>query len=152
MEKKREFLMIKTRMVMQSRYSKDLKMASTLRFAQGEKHNRSIWLFDSKGTSICLMLIYALKIGNHVYCTSLLTRLIGQVGRVFGNGLGNLGSILGWVIPKTLKIVLDTFSLNTQQYKVRIDGKVEQSKEWSSALPIHRCSSYWKGSFRVTLD
>ena len=45
------------------------------------------------------------------------------------------GSILGRIIPKTLKIVLDTSLLNTQQYKVRIKGKVEQSGERSSALP-----------------
>ena len=31
-------------------------------------------------------------------------------------------------------MVLDTSLLNTQQYKVRIKGKVEQSKEKSSAL------------------
>ena len=62
-------------------------------------------------------------------------RLIGLVGRVFANGLGDLGSILGRVIPKTFKMVLDTALLNTQQYKVRIKGKVEQYKERSSALP-----------------
>ena len=62
-------------------------------------------------------------------------RLIGLVGRVFANGPGDLGSIPVRVIPKTLKIVLDTFLLNTQQYKVRIKGKVEQSRERSSALP-----------------
>ena len=33
-------------------------------------------------------------------------------------------------------MVLDTFLLNTQQYKVRIKGKEEQSREWSRALPI----------------
>ena len=32
------------------------------------------------------------------------------------------------------KIVLDTYLLNTQQYKVCIKGKVEQSRERSSAL------------------
>ena len=32
------------------------------------------------------------------------------------------------------KIVLDAALLNTLHYKVRIKGKVEQSKEWSSAL------------------
>ena len=56
-------------------------------------------------------------------------------GLVFANGPGNLGSIPGRVIPKTLKMVLDTTLLNTQQYKVRIKGKVEQSRERSSALP-----------------
>ena len=55
--------------------------------------------------------------------------------RVFPNGPGNLGSIPGRVIPKTFKIVLDTALFNTQEYKVRIKGKVEQSRERSSALP-----------------
>ena len=55
--------------------------------------------------------------------------------RVFANGLGDLGSIPGRVIPKTLKMELDTTLLNTQHYKVRFKGKVEQSWEWSSALP-----------------
>ena len=32
-------------------------------------------------------------------------------------------------------MVLDTSLLNTQQYKVRIGGKVEQSRERSNALP-----------------
>ena len=38
---------------------------------------------------------------------------------------------------RLLKMVLDTSLLNTQQYKVRIKGKVEQSRERSSTLPIH---------------
>ena len=42
------------------------------------------------------------------------------MGRVFANGLGDLGSIPGRVIPKTLKMVLDTSLFNTQQYKVRV--------------------------------
>ena len=33
-------------------------------------------------------------------------------------------------------MVLDTTLLNTQHYKVRFKGKVEQSWEWSSALPL----------------
>ena len=35
-------------------------------------------------------------------------QLIGLVGRVFANGLVDLGSIQGRFIPKTLKMVLDT--------------------------------------------
>ena len=54
---------------------------------------------------------------------------------VIVNGPGDLGSIPGRVVPKTLKMVLDTSLLNTQQYKVRIEGKVEQSRERISALP-----------------
>ena len=57
------------------------------------------------------------------------------MGRVFTNGPGDLGSIHGHVIPKTLKMILDTSLFNTQHYKVCIKGKVEQSRERSSALP-----------------
>ena len=46
--------------------------------------------------------------------------IIGLVGGVFPNCPGDLGSVPGRVIPKTLKIVLNTYLLNTQQYKVRI--------------------------------
>ena len=55
--------------------------------------------------------------------------------KVFANGPGDLGSILGRVIPKTQKVVLDAALLNTQYYKVKIKGKVKQSRERSSALP-----------------
>ena len=61
--------------------------------------------------------------------------LFGLVGRVFANGPEGLGSIPGPVIPKTLKMVLDTSLLNTQQYKVYNKGKVEHSRERSSTLP-----------------
>ena len=74
------------------------------------------------------------------------------MSRVFANGPGDQGSIPGRVIPKTQKMVLDAALLNTQHYKVRIKGKVEQSREKNSALPTPRCSSYWKRSHRVTLN
>ena len=45
------------------------------------------------------------------------------MGRLFANGLGDLGSIPGRVIPKTKKMVLDTSLLNTQHYKVLIREK-----------------------------
>ena len=60
---------------------------------------------------------------------------IDLVGRGFANGLGDRDSIPGRVIPKTLKMVLDTSLLNTQHYKLRIKGKVEQSRRKSSTLP-----------------
>ena len=72
---------------------------------------------------------------DYITTTALLYRDIGPAVRVFANGPGDLGSIPGRVIPKTLKMVLDTTLLNTQHYKVRFKGKVEQSWEWSSALP-----------------
>ena len=59
----------------------------------------------------------------------------GTLGRVFANGLGDLGSIPRHVIPKTLKMLIDTSLLNAQKYKVGIKGKMEQSRERSSALP-----------------
>ena len=55
--------------------------------------------------------------------------------RVFANGSGDLGSIPGQVILKTKKMALDAYLLNTQQYKVEIKGKVEQSRERNSTLP-----------------
>ena len=55
--------------------------------------------------------------------------------RVLAKGPEDLGSIPGRVIPKTQKMVLDASLLNTQQYKVGIKGKAEQSREKSSALP-----------------
>ena len=55
--------------------------------------------------------------------------------RVFANCPGDLGSIPGRVIPKTQRMLLDASLLNTQHYKVQIKGKVEQSREKSSALP-----------------
>ena len=45
------------------------------------------------------------------------------MNRVFANG------------PEDQKMVLDADLLNTQHYKVRIKGIVEQSMEWSSTLP-----------------
>ena len=53
---------------------------------------------------------------------------IGLLGRVFANEPGVQGLIPGQVIQKTLKMVLAT-----QHYKVHIKGKVELSREWSSA-------------------
>ena len=59
---------------------------------------------------------------------------IGLVDRVFVNGPGDGGSVPGWVIPKTQKIVLDTSLLNTQHYKVHIEGKVELSRERNNVI------------------
>ena len=66
------------------------------------------------------------KVGNFANSLFLLlliiiwsNRLIGLVGIVFANGPGDLGLIPGHVIPKTLKMVLDTSLLNTQQFEVR---------------------------------
>ena len=62
------------------------------------------------------------------------------MSRVFTNSQGDWGSVPGWVIPKIQKMVLDAALLSTQHYKVSILGKVEQSREWSSAFPY---TSVW---------
>ena len=103
-------------------------------------HAHTFLLFLSPLTTI---LVYCLDFTNLVMLNSAKFRvlyifyyqLIGLLGRVFANDPGDLGSIPGRVIPKTLEMVLDTSLLNTQQYKVRIKGKVEQLRERSSALP-----------------
>ena len=87
--------------------------------------------FSKDFVLIIIMIIIIIIIIIVIYCyLSRVNRHIDPVGRVFANGTGDLGSI-----PKTLKMVLDTSLFNTQQYKVRIKGKVEQSRERSSALP-----------------
>ena len=91
----------------------------------------------------------------YIYIYIYYNRLIGLVGRVFANDPGDLGSIPGRVIPKTLKMVLDTSLLNTRQYKVRIKGKVEQFWERSSALSLHigvaaiEKGAFWSPSTKV---
>ena len=68
---------------------------------------------------------------------------IGLAVRVFANGPGR-------VIPKTQKMVLDSFLLNTQYYKVWI--KWSNPGKGVAPSPTLWCSSYRKGSLRVTLD
>ena len=48
--------------------------------------------------------------------------------RVFTNSPGDQSSILGRVITKTQKMVIDATLLNTQYYQVWIKGK-DQSRE-----------------------
>ena len=57
-----------------------------------------------------------------------INRAIGLMSWEFANGPGDRGSIPGRVIPKTQKMVLDAALLNSQNYKVCIKGKVEQSR------------------------
>ena len=87
---------------------------------------------------MCIALtLKQVKIEMYIYLILLPSsyRLIGLVGRVFTTGPGDLRSIPGRIIPKTLKMVLDASLLNTQQYKVCIKGKEEPSRERSNALP-----------------
>ena len=80
------------------------------------------------------------------------SRAIGLMSRAFTNGPGDQGSILGRIIPKTQKLVLDATLLNTQHYRVSIKGKLKQSREGVAPSSTPWCSNYWKGSLQVTLD
>ena len=64
------------------------------------------------------------------------------MSRVFVNGPGDQRSIPGHTKDS---MVLDADLLNTQHYKVRIKGKVEQSKERSSVLPYTSMGLLLKG-------
>ena len=69
----------------------------------------------------------------YIYCCTSFSNFnwaIGLMGRVFANGPVEVGSISGRVIPKTKKIVF-----GVALYKVWIKGKMELSRERSSALP-----------------
>ena len=89
---------------------------------------------------------------THTHIHTHTHRLIGPVGRVFANGPGDLGSIPGRVIPKTLKRVLDTSLINIQQ--IRLLSRVKRSNPGKGVAPspTPRCSSYRKGSLLVALD
>ena len=78
-------------------------------------------------------------------------QLIDQVGRVFANGLGDLGSIPGSVIPKTLKMVLNIpcLTLSNIRYVWRV--KWRNPGKGVAPSPPPRCSCYWKGSLLVAL-
>ena len=79
-------------------------------------------------------------------------RLIGQVGIVFPNGPGDLGSIPGWVIPKTQKwyLIPPCLTLSNIRYVSRV--KWSNPGKGVAPSPTPRCSSYWKGSLLVALD
>ena len=57
---------------------------------------------------------------------------------VFANGLGDMGSIPGQVIPKTQKMVLDAYLLNTQHYKVWNNGNWSNPRNVVATSPTPR--------------
>ena len=89
-----------------------------------------MYVFVCEHICICVCMsecvLYLFGYINHQYLY--IREITWQVGRVFTNGPGDLGSILSRVILKTLKMLLDTSLLNTLQYKVHIKGKVEKSR------------------------
>ena len=71
---------------------------------------------------------------------------------MFANGPEDQGSIPGWVIPKTQKIVLDATLLSAQPYKLQIKVKWSNLGERVAPSPTPWCSSKWKGSLLLALD
>ena len=84
-------------------------------------HHQGWMYYKSDLTYVCTLLLCKKK---SIWAVA----VYGPVDRESTNGPGDLGSIPGRVIPKILKMVLGTSLLNSQQYKVRIKGKVEQSR------------------------
>ena len=91
----------------------------------------SLWTFDVRFTHSHVMTmvhIYTADAHTHQYIYTNPTCMCQWLGRPGFNQWP------GRVIPKTKKMVLDAFLLNTQHYKVRIKGKVEQSRERTGTL------------------
>ena len=61
--------------------------------------------------------------GNLLYAPRIYTLYL-LIGLMFPNGQAGQVSYLGQVIPKTQKMVVTTFLLNTQHYQVGIKNKV----------------------------
>ena len=97
----------------------------------------SLFIYQSTNLSVSLYIyLYIYLVIHSISVTIQYKEISVSVGRVFANGPRDLGLIPGHVIPKTLKMVLDTSLLNTQQYKVCIKVK------WSNpgkgvASPLH---------------
>ena len=72
-------------------------------------------------------------------------------GESVRNDPGDLGSIPGWVIPKTQKMVLDATLFNTQHNKVRIRVQWSDPEIGLVPSPTPWFCIYGKGSFQVTL-
>ena len=86
-------------------------------------------------TFVQLFILFELTKNKNLYNLYNDYQTLAWLVRVFTNSPGDLGSIPGWVIPKTLKMILDISLLNTQHYKVQIKGKVGESRERTSTLP-----------------
>ena len=100
----------------------------------GYKYCNSILVIQFNITNLLYKEYFALNNPQGLICHKT-TTYITYGGRVFANDMRDRGSIPGRLIPNTFKMVIDTSLLNTQQYKVFIEGKVEQSRERSSSLP-----------------
>ena len=100
----------------------------------------------------CLNTIFVYLSVPSLYIFLYIYRPIGIMVRVFANGSGDRGSIQGRVIPKTQKWYLSPpcLTLSIIRYGSRVSRAI--LGEGVVLSPTPRCSSYRKGSLRVTLD
>ena len=61
--------------------------------------------------------------GVNIHKNNFINKHIGIMVTVVANDPGDQGSVSGRVIPKTQKMILDAFLLNTQHYKVGVKNK-----------------------------
>ena len=99
---------------------------------------------------MCVCVCVCVCVWMSLFCLSFPFRFIGLVGRVFANGPVDRGSIPVRVIPKTLKMVLDTYLLSIIRYLSRV--QCSNPGKGVMPSPTSWCSSYWKGSLPVALD
>ena len=97
----------------------------------------------------CILMLKWIVLNRTVFNNETST---GMMVWVFANGPGDLGSIPGRVIPKTQKWYLMPPFLTLSI--IRYGSRVKWSKPGKrvAPFPTPRCSSYRKGSLRVTLD
>ena len=113
---------------------------------------RIYWIEENIYIYIYIYIYIMCRLGKYVDYVHIEYRPMSTIVREFANGLGDLGSIPGLVIPYTEKMALDASLLNTQHYKVRIKGKWSNPGKGVAPSPTPRYRDYWKGSLRVTLD
>ena len=114
--------------------------------------NFFIWIKDTRNQhkrndSLCSRTFN--KFGTEIQFPLLFTKL----DSVFASGPGDRGSIPGRVIPNTQKewyLISLCLTLSLIRYVSRV--KWSNSRKGVAPFPTPRCSSYWKGSLRVTLN
>ena len=111
--------------------SKSPQVSRTLLHILAHLNNAVVWMVSTRP----LISRSSSPFTNPLVIVIIIITILILMSRVFDNGPGVRGSIPGRVISKTQKMVLDAALLNTQFYKVRIKGKVEQFKERSIPSP-----------------
>ena len=115
--------------------------------------------------SLCKLILFF--IGNFslfytfCHCIDILDQPIWIMVRVFANGLGDLGSIPGWVIPKKKKkkeekkkkkrgyLMLPCLTLSIIRH---VKGKWSNPGKGVAPSLTPQYSNHWKGSLWVALD